>query len=451
LVSLTKLKMSVRKGRAYPKFADEELAAALEESRNRYEESIGTKLGEFDGDEILSLFPDRKTGETAASVMGRFYSFRTRRIEELLTEEEYMRLQRNGIETSMDVRLRLFQYLSERHSGFMSSESREELLSDFGEEISLPAERLEESLWLDDDDDKVLVRLVDEPPADLAAAYDMEIFSTILMNSYSLTLGPVRDGAVVKFIFRGLRLYGLLFEARSSEEGLEFTVEGPLTLFRKPSKFGFRLAILLYRLRQLASRKPFSCRYAIEFRKSRKKATLEGDISEIPPLSWPNVGDLRFSLFDSKVEAKVYSTFSTIDLNGWRVEREPEPIILGSSVFIPDFRLRRGDAEVLLEVVGFWMPEYKKRKGAKLKGLQKAGLKEMLLLVDKKAEKDFSSITNYPIFTYARKGSSYRIPYARILGYLEEKYPWERPTDRREGDGRATIVEHDEGRYRVFW
>jgi predicted nuclease of restriction endonuclease-like RecB superfamily len=52
----------------------------------------------------------------------------------------------------------------------------------------------------------------------------------------------------------------------------------------------------------------------------------------------------------------------------WRLERETEIIHLGQMVLIPDFRFRhQADGRTaLLEIVGYWRPDYLRRKFAKL-------------------------------------------------------------------------------------
>ena len=47
----------------------------------------------------------------------------------------------------------------------------------------------------------------------------------------------------------------------------------------------------------------------------------------------------------------------------WRLEREVDLIPLPGSVMIPDFRLVHPDGrEYLLEIVGYWRPEYLQKK-----------------------------------------------------------------------------------------
>ncbi|MBM4036976.1 MAG: DUF790 family protein [Planctomycetes bacterium] len=71
--------------------------------------------------------------------------------------------------------------------------------------------------------------------------------------------------------------------------------------------------------------------------------------------------------FDSSVEEGFAAKFGA-ERDGWRLGREGEVLVEGQSVFVPDFAFRHGDGtEVLLEIVGFWTPEYLEKKRATLR------------------------------------------------------------------------------------
>jgi len=452
LVSLKHVRLSVRKGKVHPKFCDPDLELKLSRARDLLEEKLGVRLGEFNEEGVRAIFSDAKAAEIALAVLMRFYSFQSPSMADIFGKGDLDRLSMMEIRNPMDLRLRFFEYLSTHHSGFMSSESRPLLLREFADHLEIDPARLEEALWLDEEDQRILARKVDHAPTDLAAVYNFEILATLLANSYSLRIGPLEEGSPTKFVFRNLKLYGLLFETLLADDGFVFEVDGPLTIFGKASKFGYRMAILLFRLQQLWKRKGFACPLSVELRKSKRRVVYESEISKMPEVLWPNVADLAYRLFDSKIEAKIYSTFKVIDLNGWQIEREPRPFVSDGTVFIPDFSLTRGKDEVFVEVIGFWTPEYRKRKRAKLQKMEHLGLENLMLIVDEKMAGDFAEITRYPVFTYKRVGGSYKVPYGRILGFLDSRFP------RKESEARLEkkptepkIVEHLDGKYRVFW
>jgi predicted nuclease of restriction endonuclease-like RecB superfamily len=64
----------------------------------------------------------------------------------------------------------------------------------------------------------------------------------------------------------------------------------------------------------------------------------------------------------------------------WCLTREDEVLLLGDSVMIPDlaFTHKEDGRRALVEIVGFWHPEYLRRKLAKVRA---AGRDDLILLV----------------------------------------------------------------------
>jgi hypothetical protein len=62
--------------------------------------------------------------------------------------------------------------------------------------------------------------------------------------------------------------------------------------------------------------------------------------------------------FDSTLEESFAKKFG-FKRSGWQLVREGEILHLHQKTFVPDFTFRHEDGtEVLLEIVGFWTPEY---------------------------------------------------------------------------------------------
>jgi uncharacterized protein len=67
-------------------------------------------------------------------------------------------------------------------------------------------------------------------------------------------------------------------------------------------------------------------------------------------------------VFDSSVEEKLAARFGE-SRDGWRLIPEGAILHQGQRAFIPDFVLRHEDGrELMLEIVGFWTPEYMEKK-----------------------------------------------------------------------------------------
>jgi predicted nuclease of restriction endonuclease-like RecB superfamily len=78
--------------------------------------------------------------------------------------------------------------------------------------------------------------------------------------------------------------------------------------------------------------------------------------------------------YDSALEARFASEFAALAradaAHGWRLEREPEPLLVGETILVPDFALTRGMRRVYLEIAGYWRPGYRERKARKLTALR---------------------------------------------------------------------------------
>jgi predicted nuclease of restriction endonuclease-like RecB superfamily len=71
--------------------------------------------------------------------------------------------------------------------------------------------------------------------------------------------------------------------------------------------------------------------------------------------------------YDSMLEEAFASRWDKLK-SDWKLEREVDLIPIPGSVMIPDFRLVHPDGRVyLLEIVGYWRPEYLQKKFAQVR------------------------------------------------------------------------------------
>jgi len=85
--------------------------------------------------------------------------------------------------------------------------------------------------------------------------------------------------------------------------------------------------------------------------------------------------------YDSGLEERFAREFRRL-APAWDVIREPEPIAAGDTLVFPDFALRHRSApgrKWLLEIVGFWTPDYVARKLALYRA---AHLSNLILCID---------------------------------------------------------------------
>ncbi len=252
-----------------------------------------------------------------------------------------------------------------RHGTVTSEETRAEILEKIAEHLDVAVDDVEESLYGDLEDELILKEFYPLSPEDLLKQYNLSLTQTLLFKSISIEFIAKSNW---KNIFRKIKHLGLMYSAEAKPEEFRITVEGSLSLFKLTERYGTSLAKLLPEI--------------IKGEGWRIKADIvkEGEygrrILQLI-LNSNDVGDLlkpaftehsEASVFDSSVEEKFSRDFQSLNL-GWKLIREPEPLISGSHVFIPDFSLEKDSLKIYLEIIGFWTQEYLERKIKKLKEL----------------------------------------------------------------------------------
>ena len=121
--------------------------------------------------------------------------------------------------------------------------------------------------------------------------------------------------------------------------------------------------------------------------------------------------------FDSQVEQAFAEKWGSDRREGWRLERETEILHQGQKVFLPDFVLRHDDGrKVLLEIVGFWTPEYLQ---AKLQTLHVFRDRRILLAISQQASEPFAQL-GHEVVRY-KSALSIKDVLARLHDYEKEE------------------------------
>jgi predicted nuclease of restriction endonuclease-like RecB superfamily len=157
---------------------------------------------------------------------------------------------------------------------------------------------------------------------------------------------------------------------RSGHDGAALEISGPFTLFRNTRLYGRALGELIPLLAWCARfRLQADCVF------DGRRVALElatGD--PIFPASAPRQ-------YDSRLEERFAREFRRVAPE-WDLLREPEPIAADGALIFPDFALHHRSDPIrrwLLEIVGFWTPDYVARK---LAAYRKAHVPELILCLD---------------------------------------------------------------------
>ncbi len=265
-------------------------------------------------------------------------------------------------------RLAVYRVVNRRFHGFASGAQREEALRLAADELGVTVEELEEALWADSDEALRLSEADLPDPEGLLREYNLSLLQTALFRSVRLAVETRSPGWQVKRLLRAVKALGLMYTASRVGGALRLDVDGPATVLKMTTRYGTALARLVPRVVSMDDWRMF----AWVVRRSgsgegRLSLRLEVDSSDrnlFPALQEPG-WEVEY---DSSLERDFAIACS---LDGWRVEREPEPLLAGRSVLIPDFLIRKGPVRVYVEVMGFWTPQYIRRKLEKLKEVER--------------------------------------------------------------------------------
>jgi len=191
-------------------------------------------------------------------------------------------------------------------------------------------------------------------PEDLIRRYNLALAQGILYRCQQMTI-RIWDG--YKTVFHYLKLAQLIHKIHSDDEAYVVEIDGPFSLFHRTQKYGVNLARFLPGL--LLAQK-WEMRAVVNTGKGQRYFLLNQNcgLKSHYRKSHP---------FDSSVEEAFFKNFKKRK-TAWDIHRESAILDLGDTVLIPDFKLiHPAGTEVLLEIVGFWTPEYLEKKIDKLK------------------------------------------------------------------------------------
>ena len=195
----------------------------------------------------------------------------------------------------------------------------------------------------------------------LLSRYNVAQVQTALFDAVEMTIWATDD---FKTILRYAKLARLLHTIRrDGDRAYIIRLDGPASVLRETRRYGVAMARFLPAL--------LACRdwrmHALVRARGRgwvnrlELSPAAGLTSHLPP---PEE-------FDSGVEETFAAKWGDEPRGGWSLVREGEVLSREQHVFVPDFSLRHSDGRrVLLEIIGFWTPEYLEAKLKTLRSFQ---------------------------------------------------------------------------------
>lgn len=295
--------------------------------------------------------------------------------------------------TPADVRARLFA----RGPAFTTSDlfnpkTRGDILTEMAHELHTTSIELEQALFADRLAEYTLTDVgCGWTPESLLGRYNLELARGVLYWASEMRV-EIHDK--YKDFWRYLKLFKLMFEASPLPDGGGYAVrlDGPISPFISSTiRYGRQFAAFLPAL-FLGTR----WRMTADIRGSYSEEPMLYSLDSTLPLQSHFKGS---SLFDSKLEedfaAQFEEKFGDKGRGQWILNREDEVLLLGDTVMIPDFSVtnREDGRRALVELMGYWHPDYLRRKIAKVRA---AGLHNLVLLVRESANLTPDKLADIP-------------------------------------------------------
>jgi uncharacterized protein len=341
----------------------------------------------------------------AAKLEDQGFEYRFVRGLSLLLERRSVFIFRSKIDP-VEVRMKVFHTVEKMGVPF-NSKKREEIIESVASKTGLISTMIEELLYADLDEELLLEKFDPPSPLSLLQQYNLSLTQTLLFDAVELSF---KSAGNWQQIFYSIKKLGLIYEAYKDKD-FWVKVDGPISLFKLTKRYGINIAKLLP---LIINNQEWSLNAKILWKYTNEYCNLTLD-SRKHSLLLPKFRAQQLT-YDSATEKTFASQFQALK-TGWTLKREPEPVLAGTGVIVPDFSLERSGLKVYLEIVGFWTEEYLLRKAEKLKHVQE----KMLLLVDEAlACEKLIALEKRPqlYFIYYRND----ISLAPILRYLEKAF-----------------------------
>ncbi len=215
-------------------------------------------------------------------------------------------------------------------------------------------------LYADLQENRILTQFEAPTPEALLHRYNLSQVQGIFYRASEIQINAHRnDPGEYKLLFRYLKFFQLMsYIEGDAEHGFTLTLDGPTSLFKPSTRYGLALAKMIPALLHVTR---WSLKATLQQRDPYSRVvrtgyfSLNSDcglVSHYPP----------GKPYDSMLEQSFANRWEKLKTD-WKLEREVDLIPLPGSVMIPDFRLVHPDGRVfLLEIVGYWRPEYLQKK-----------------------------------------------------------------------------------------
>ncbi len=275
-------------------------------------------------------------------------------------------------------------------------QARYEVVKSAADELGVSSEQVEATLFADRPATYLLTDAGPQwTPEGLIARYNLELARGVLYWASHIT---IEVSSNYKDLWKFIKLFKLMFWAEPKQGGgYRLDLDGPISPFVSSTlRYGRQLAAFLPAL-LMCERWQMQAHVRPPQAQGETMYRLDHTCSLRSHFKGSGT-------FDSRLEADFASEFEQ-KMGGkrghWRLIRESEVLLLGDTVMIPDFTLvddQDENRKIMIELVGFWHPQYLRRKVEKVHAANCASLLLLVYQGLKITEEAFEGTASQVIF-----------------------------------------------------
>ncbi|MDY6786342.1 MAG: DUF790 family protein [Cyanobacteriota bacterium] len=260
-----------------------------------------------------------------------------------------------------------------------------QLSQDLNREV-LPSD-IEKGLYADLMENRILTEFEPPAPEALLHRYNLSQVQGIFYRASQVTVNAHRNvPGEYKLLFRYLKLFQLMYYIEGDVDcGFTISLDGPTSLFKASTRYGLAFAKMLPALLHVTK---WSLKATLENRDPYSGAKKKGQFS-LNDRCGLVTHYAPGKTYDSMLEESFVQRWEKLKTD-WILEREVNLVPLAGSVMIPDFRLVHPDGrDYILEIVGYWRPDYLQRKFSKVR---RANIDNLILAISDRLNLEKSGV-----------------------------------------------------------
>ncbi|MGB9728279.1 MAG: DUF790 family protein [Thermoprotei archaeon] len=313
------------------------------------------------------------------------------------------------------IRLEVFKTVNQLYNGFaLTQQERKNVIDLVAQKLNMNYDDVENGFRAIYEEENTIDSFQEISPEELIRLYNLSLTQTLLFKCINLTANIKATGHKTRQILWNIKRNGLLYMAEKINESIRITIDGPASVIKQTERYGTNLAKTLPSIIS-ADHWTIEASIVRKTKLKNKHLIYKFITNDANKHLYPVQSSENIITYDSSLEEDFHKRFNALK-SDWTIIREPEPLVVGSKIFIPDFVFIRDNEKVYLEIVGFWTKEYIKRKIEKMKDLKNV---KMIIAIDESIDEFKIEELPYIIIKFKRSLPSYEV--LKILNSLFPK------------------------------